>query len=381
MRRINGFFLLLLLSSFGFGQIHTTVKFSSYQDDNLYRSPQPIQDLVSGLGIHLNYLPANSNMNYYYDGNYIRFNAKNDRNFYTHSLGLNYQTNFGKEEKNTFYLGGELTGRFDSETYSYYDYSQFYGYLNARYNLDFMFLKAGYNLRYRRYANIPDLTNTRHYLFVQGNKSFSTRTSLILEADLGYKSFAGQDYLLSGGGRGHGRMMTDNSSTVAEIPSLSQAVFLFRVAQSLHEKIGLYVQYRKQISLGGGTSYVNGNDYYQDEELFDDPFSFESDAFSSQLTWIFPWAVKLKLGGAFTAKSYISETAYESASDSLASGGIRSDDQKTLYLNLSKKFFVNKSWLNSLELSLNYNYIRNASNSYWYDYKNNMLGGSLKWNF
>ena len=46
-----------------------------------------------------------------------------------------------------------------------------------------------------------------------------------------------------------------------------------------------------------------------------------------------------------------------------------------------KTINFNKSWINNLDLSLNFNYGRNESNSYWYDYKNSVFGGGITWKF
>jgi len=371
--------LVLLLSSLLFAQFNKDIEISSWYDDNLYHSPDPVIDLLTDVGVRLSYWTDNSNMNYYYNGSFFFYNEAALRNFSMHSIGFNYINPFGQDEKHNFYLGAEWTLRLNGDEYNYYDYNQIYAYSNLSFDLDWFFVKSGYNFRYRSYSNLPDLTNYRHYLFLQANKSFATRTTLILEADLGHKSFAGQEYL-TGGGQGHGRY-SSSTTTISEIPSLSQAVLLARVTQSLHEKVGLYVQYRRQLSLTAETNFVNADGYYQDEELFDDPFSYESKSYSSQLTWMLPWSMKLQVSGAFVSKNYISEQAFTSAEDSVGLGGIRLDDRSNYFVNFTKKFYLNKNWLKSLHFNFNYGYIRNESNSYWYDYKNAVIGGDIQWMF
>ncbi len=380
MKPLTFFSLLILLTGSAMAQLTTSVGFSSYTDDNLFRSPEPQSDLLSNIGIKLNYEPKSSNINYYYNGDLFTYRNNSLRNFYLHSLGVNAFHSFGEENKQAFYWGGDVTLRLNDETYNYYDYTQMFAYGNFRFDPGWAFLKAGYNFRYRGYSNLPELTNYRHFLFLQLNKSFATKTTIILEADLGHKSFAGQDAFFESR-RGMGRHMDNSYTTSSQIPSLSQAVFLARITQSLHPKMGLFVQYRKQISLTSQTSFINSDNYYQDEELFDDPFSYESDRYSSQLTWMMPWSTKLQIGGAFASKSYISEQAYTSAEDTLAQGGSRLDERSNLYLTLSKTLRFNKNWLEALHFNLNYSYIKNTSNSYWYDYKNTILGGGIQWSF
>jgi hypothetical protein len=296
------------------------------------------------------------------------------------------------DELHTFYLGVDWTFRVNNQDFNYYDYHQIYAYNNLSFNFDWYYLKGGYNYRYRNYKYIPDLNNHQFYGFLQINKSFQTRTTIIMETNFGYKSFAGQDFTTytgsstGGGGKGRGQMSettttTTTTTTENEIPSLSQAVILTRVAQSLHSKIGIYAQYRKQFSLTDETSYVNSDDYYQDEELFDDPFSYESETYSSQLTWMLPWQMKIQLGGSIATKDYISEIAYESIDDTTGMAGVRADNQNSYFINFTKNFPLNKNWINTFQFNLNYSYIRNESNSYWYDYKNAVIRSSIEWTF
>jgi hypothetical protein len=374
--------LALLLLGTAQAQLTKSIDITTYYDDNLFRSPQPVTDFLTDFSVGLNYTPEKSDMNYYYGGSWLIYQDNTLRNFSTHSLGFDYSTLFGKKNAHNFYMGADFTLRVNGEEYNYYDYNQLLAYSNVRYDLDGLFIKAGYNFRYRSYSNLPDLTNTRHFVFVQANKSFDTRTTVIVEADLGSKSFGGQE-LFSGseGGRGMGRMSSSHTSSTAQTPSLNQAVFLTRITQSLHDKVGIYAQYRKQISLTNETSFINADGYYQDEELFDDPFSYESESFSSQLTWVMPWSMKLKIGGALLSKNYISEQAFTSADDTLGLGGIRLDDRANYYVKFTKTINLKKDWVKSLRFNLDYSYIRNESNSYWYDYKNAVIGGGLQWNF
>lgn len=377
------FIPVFLLAGILQAQFTKNLEISSYYDDNLFRSPLPVGDLLTDVSIGFNYKPDDSNINYYYNGSWFLYQDNALRNFSSHGIGLDYFTSFGKDDKHNFYFGADGSLRLNGEDYNYYDYNQLFAYTNLRFDLEGFFIKGGYNFRYRSYTNLPDLTNYQNVVFLQANKSFDTRTTLILEADLGHKSFAGQDFLsaTSSGGHGQGRMSASAATTISEIPSLSQTVLLARITQSLHDKIGLFVQYRQQFSLTDETDFVNADGYYQDEELFDDPFSYESKSYSTQLTWVLPWSMKIKVGGALLSKNYISEQAFTAAEDTLGLGGIRLDDRSNYYINFSKALFINRPWVKSLHFNLDYNYIRNESNSFWYEYKNAVIGGGLQWNF
>ncbi len=381
------YLIILFFSSLSFAQFSTNVEMNSYADDNLFRSPEPLSDVLSNIGIKLDYQPENSELKFYYAGNFYFYKDYSERNFLLQSLGLNAFHAFGKEERHGFYYGADFALRMNGQQYDYYDYSQLYAYANLNFDLDFMFFKTGYNFRYRSYSNLPDLTNYRHYIFAQVNKSFATKTTLIFETDLGHKSFTGKEIspLYYGEGWGmHGRgRHTDQTFLTSQlsVPSMTHIVLLSRVAQSLHPKVGVYVQYRKQISLTKQTDFINSTNYYQDEELYDDPFSYESDGGSGQLTWILPYKAKLQIGMGAMHKNYISEQAFTSAGDSVGLGGLRVDDYRNVYVSLVKTFYFKKRFLQAMEFNLNYSYISNRSNSYWYDYRNTILGGGISWKF
>jgi hypothetical protein len=391
MKYFKALFLVFVIVNMVQAQFSKHIEVSSYWDDNLYRTPQAVNDILTDFNMRLSYRPGDSNITYFYDGDLFLYQKTTLRNFSMHNAGLNYFYPFGKEEKHTFYIGANYTLRLNQDEYNYYDYNQFYVYTTFRFDLNWAFIRSGYNFRYRSYSNLPDISNYKHYFFVQLNKSFATRTTVILEADIGRKSFDGQEIVIGisgdesgGNGRGQGAETTAETTTITrimEIPSLSQAILLARISQSLHDKAGLYVQYRRQFSLASKANFANADNYFTDDELFDDPFSYESTGYSSQLTWMLPWAMKVRVGGALVSKNYISENAFTSADDSLGMGDIRLDDRGSYYVNFSKVFYLNKSWIKSLHFKVNYSYIRNESNSYWYDYKNTILNAGIRWNF
>ncbi len=378
---------VLLNTQVVFPQFSKNIEISSYFDDNLYRSPYPISDLFTNLNLDLNFRPVNSQLNFSYNGSFFLYQEAKERNFSIHEVGISFSNFFGSEEEHTYYFGLDGSLRHDNEAYNYYDYRQTYIYANVRFDLNYLFLKAGYNFRYRDYVNLSYLTNQRHYGYIQMNKPFETGTTIILESDLGQKSFAGQElYTITesgeqGQGQGGMNNLSNTTSITSYIPSLSHIILLARLAQSLHDNLGIYLQIRKQINLGDQVGLSNSEGYYQDEELYDDPFSYESTGFSSQLTWMLPWAMRLQLGGTLISKDYISEQAYTSSEDSLGLGGLRVDDQNYYFLNFSKSFYLNKSWLNILKINVYYNYIENNSNSFWYNYKNQVWGGGIQWSF
>ena len=385
-------FLLLLLNSV-FSQLNSGLEISSTFDDNVFRSPLPIEDVITDLDVDLGYRFRNSNFQLSYNGNFIFFQNIKERNLSLHRFGISYFKPFGTDDRHTFFVGANGLARIDGEEYKEYDYNQLYAYANLRFDFDYLFLKAGYNFRYRDYSNLAELNNLRHYIFLQSNKSFETRTTLILEADLGYKVFTSPIFFTTiqhgtdgGGGNGQGPGSSYLGSSVpvsvtADTPPMGHLILLARVAQSIFEKMGIYIQYRQQINLSDQITSFTGSTFYQDEELFDDPFSFESQDLSAQLTWMMPWSMRMQIGGSLIDKNYIEENAYVSIDDSIGSGGYRVDNQENLYFNFTKTFSLNRRWLDSLLFNFYFGYTTNNSNSFLYNYKNRIFGGGIQWRF
>ncbi len=396
--RTVAFFIFMIF--FGFhtvsGQFSIDVTMNSYYDDNLYRSPSAEKDLFTNFGLALEYELAHSNLTLTYSPDFYLFNENTIRNFSLHGFDADYFRSF-QSGKIYVFAGAGTTYRLNKTDYNFYNYNQVSAYLNARFNLSYFFLRLGYNYRYRYYPNFSDISNSIHQFFIQLNRSLPTKTTFILEAGLGNKRFAQyesvtailQTYDATGGHQGKGRrneatgmdsmyyLVSENISP----PSIAQASLLWRITQSLHPRLGMYVEYRKQMSLTDDTQFTNLNTYLQDEELFDDPFSYESDRIGARLTWLMPWSTKLITGYQYTSKEYISEQAYISETDTLAAGGIRKDRLSSAYLTLVKTFRPDNSWFELIEVPFRFNMIRNRSNSYWYEYDNKLISAGVQFRF
>ncbi len=380
---------ILFVTSIVFGQFFNFVSLNTYNDDNLFRTPDSlkVQDVLSTFTLGLRYQDSDSHIQLHNNTNLMTYLNNSTRNFLINNVGINKRILLNENSTSNINLGGNWSLRINQDDYNYYNYSQMSGYANFTMLTDIILIKGGYSYRWRNYSNWPDLSNHLHNAHIQLNKSFPTRTTVITEIGFGNKSFFGQDTFTTIGstGYGNGRWANNTSTSITNIISerlsTSQVNIILRLTQSLHEKAGIYFQYRKQISLDDETSYRNYDDYYQDNELFDDPFTYESDSYSSQLTIMLPKSMKLLLGGSMSSKNYISELAYSNADDSVGIGGLRFDDYTNYFIDLSKTFNINKDWINSIKLNLYYSNTYNESNSYWYNYKTTSMGGGIQWSF
>jgi hypothetical protein len=376
---------IVLIPASGLSQLNFKLSYNGYSDDNLFRSPEPIQDFLSDINIGASFRIKDSGFYLYNNLYLLSYNENSDRNFFINNLGFSDKISIGENQFSNLFFGGSWNLRTNQDDYDYYNYSQLYGYTNVQLYTNIFLLKGGYNYRWRNYTNWTDLSNHLHNAFLQINKSFPTRTTIILETGFGNKSFIGKDSITTtittGQGQGRRSGSTEISNEIEKALNTSQINLLARLTQSLSDKIGLYIQYHKQISIDDKTSYQNFDDYYQDDELFDDPFTYESDNISSQLTLMLPKLYKIILNGSYSDKRYISEIALLNEDTIIETNDIRVDNQLRLFTTITKTFMINKDWFNSIKFDMSYAYTNNESNSYWYNYENSIISCGIQLNF
>ena len=376
-------FLFFCLANISQGQIYPSVTFSSDFDDNINRSPIPESDQIYSLDATIEYAPESSNFSLYYSGNWEFYKEYVDRNANYQDFGMYYMDTWGKKDQNRFYIGGNFLLKNNTKEFNYYDYNQFYLYGNLRFKFESFLLKGGYNYRNREYVKSPSLNNARHYLFMHGSKTFSTRTTMQLEGNLGLKTFASDEFIVSGpgSGGGGGGMRPYQVETEDTQPDLSHFILVAKIGQAVMDELGLSFTYRQQISLTPESTFSNPDYRNLDSELFDDPFSYESKEYKGSIKAMLPWSINLDLSGGFAEKDYLGDYAYISETDTIGLGGLRKDEQKYISFSFDKSLVIDKSLLYSIVFIFDYYYLINESNSYWYDYKNQYYSLGINFNF
>ena len=377
--------MVILASNVGISQLNFNISYNGYYDDNLFRSPETVKDLISDIGIGANYKIKDTGFYIHNNLDILKYQDNANRDFVLNNLGFSNQVTIGENQLSNLYFGGNWNLRINQNDYNYYNYSQIFGYTNIQIFTKISLIKGGYNYRYRDYSNWSNLSNHLHNAYLQINKSFPTRTTIILETGFGNKSFTGKDSIITttttGQGRGHRSGTTKITNELEKALNTSQINLTFRLTQSITEKTGVYIQYLKQISVNDEISYQNFDDYYQDDELFDDPFTYESNNYSSQLTFMFPKQTKIVFKGSYSDKKYISEIAFSDEIELSEIDVLRKDEQLRFYTNISKTFIIKKDWINSIKFDLTYVQTNNESNSYWYNYDNSIISGGMRINF
>ncbi|NOX88588.1 MAG: hypothetical protein GXO77_06150 [Calditrichaeota bacterium] len=385
-RTLMIFSIILIWLNISFAQWNFQSSLTTFYNDNIYRSPFKKSDFISGADIQIGYQWTKIPFSVSYAPEYIFYQTQTLQNFWLHQLSLDFYPYLDSNKKYRLYIGIEGDWRKNKEDFSLYDYTQFNLNAGLFMDFDFLFSTLTYRFRNRSYSQNPIYSNRTHFFNLKLNKSFPTRSTIIFNMKVGSRKYSGEtfyytvyDTVFIGGmgrmGRRNNfrtvpRQIEQNTPQV----SLNQLQLSLRVAQSLLPNMGIYFQYSKSFDLSSTGYYQNQGSYFQDDELYDDPFSYLTDDWSSQLTWILPWQIKVKAGGSYADKRYVEENAYISSTDSLGSGDLRKDKKLTAFVSFEKTFRLPFNEGSQLQTYWNFYYIHNKSNSYWYEYSNLISG-------
>jgi hypothetical protein len=409
-----------------------TVSIDNGYDDNMFHNYTASESASTDIALMYGYFPEDGNWALNYTGALSSFSQYPDRMYATNTLGASWALPYGTDDVNSITLLGIGSMRLDKEDYSLYDYSQILTSISLKQKLiDDLPLLMSYRARYRSYPNFGELSYLEHFASIGTMMFFETRTSIRVQADYGYKNYlttTNSDPTLtpngftaaesgmtvdgggnggggnggggnggggygsgSGNGSGAGRLSmggngqgTGMESSVEyliyEVPSTSQLSAWVNVGQGISDGTGLSMRYLQRWNLTDrGRAFVGGAvDFIGEEELFDDPYSYQSNEATLTLTQVLPWTMKMKVGGYFIHKTYAYPSTLDYTDPSVAT---RADDRMGGWLTVSKS--IGGDWLlfNGLDLTVGYVYLRNQSNTSYYDYSSNSLSFGISTNF
>ncbi len=434
MRTIHLFAALLILSSgIGRAQFLGTVSVESGYSDNMFSSALRTPAASTDASLMLGFFPEDANWAVNYTGALTTFAQFPDRLFSTHSLGGSFGLPYGEEGKNNLSLLVMGALRTDKPEYALYDYRQAMASFSSKhYFLDNLFGQASLQTRYRSYPNFGELGYLENVASIGSMVFFESRTSIRIQAEAGFKNyqtstatpqstsqFTGSSATTSltkdlsgiegggpgngGGGNGGGNggggtgsgwggtgsggvgmgehgLNPEVSYLMYDEPSTSQLRLWVNIGQALGEQTGLSLRFQQRINLTErGRAFVGGTvDLIGEEELFDDPYSYEGSEASLTITQLLPWSMRAQSSAFYMGKQY----AYAASLDEGgAAGPMRLDTRFGAWIEISKE--IGGGWLmfQGMKLSLQYTYLRNQSNSTWYDYSGNNIGFGISTDF
>ncbi len=401
---------IFIVSLFGlnnaFSQWYYSFSLDGEYNSNPFRLPEAEADQTSQIAFGIQRDWSNVSAQYY--GSLANFNQNEERNFYWQQFFI------GGGEKTNWNLS--IDNRINRQEYNVYDYSNARGGVTQQVSIGKFLgrLAAGATINY--FPQFSDLNNVLLNGTVSLNRSFQTKTTFIGALGLNYKTYLNQNPVVAavadtatdisasirtvdvlgngpggpgtgtGGGGMGGAMGSGTYATYyaadSESPSVAQFLLSLRVAQSVTKYTGIALQYYNRINLTNQDRGVVGllYGYSEESQIFDDPMGYEGQTFGAELTQLFPYQISLKSSFYRQQKNYVSQGLYsdpESYDDTV----LRQDTRQSVWVSLQKQWGVNFLGGASITWQVNYQWIDNQSNSYWYNYNNHYASSGLQFDF
>jgi hypothetical protein len=361
----NYLFLFCVLSLFfstkASAQLYLIADFEGYYDDNIFNNYMNASDFINTFSAELGYdFETERNiLEFYYTGFFNRYYEYADKSTNIQKFGI-VNTSLFSEFDNPLNIGLNYTIRNNKEDYYIYDFNQISAYANYMHSIsESNRIQIGVIGNRIDYENFSIFSHYQLKAFLRSTNNFKSRTSLSAGVELDQKKYI-ESYQSQG--------LSDE---------ILQAKLYLQLGQGITPELGLsgYVNFRK--NLDGGSRFVYSYDYvYYEEELFNDVYS--SDGIDSRLTltYLFIPNIVGKISGVYENRNYTDLPAADMSGNDL--NELRVDNEfsvgVSLELGLSKV-------ISGFYLSLNYNYIKNNSNDYFYDYSNQVYAITLEFDF
>jgi hypothetical protein len=365
------------------GQFSGNVFYTYFYDDNPLRSSSGDKEFANIFKTDLNYRFFDRELYLTYTGNYNMFQTSSDRNYQFHSLGISSGFKIGDTEDENLFTGLNYNIKRGISDYISYDYNQVTAFLNGRFPLsETSFIQPSYNLNYKNFSALNDLIHLENYISVQFSTFFDTKTGIFLDAGLGNKYYSYDEettrYVFSG--TGHGRLQNNNPTVITNKSQRAYNVIqlktMLKVSQSIFDNTGINAFYQHRFLLADGKGIYQSSDYVYsgDDELWDDPYGYSSNEYGTGLTQKLFSDITIKIGAQYSNRHYTNNIA-----DTLNLTQ-RIDKRFELWAGISKTF-NEVPVISSVDLMLEYMYVKNTSNTSLFAYKNNMAMLGIQFNF
>ncbi|MCU7526381.1 MAG: hypothetical protein HF308_18035, partial [Ignavibacteria bacterium] len=307
-------------------QVSGEVGYSLLYTDNPFRTSSGQEEFVNFVQPSLTFKPFRSEFYLGYSFGYSRFKNLSDRSYYYNSGELNYAFRLGVDstEDENIFMGASYMKASNNSGGGLYSYDSYSVFANGKYFLsDNMLFSAGYGLSGKSYPSLYDLSYTVNSGFARLSLFLETKTSLFLEMQLGNKAYSVTDQTLITIDR-NGPMMGGKrviQKTDYVTTNITQLRIMPKISQSVFEGVGMNIHYmwRRNLDRNSAIS-LSEFIYSDDEDLWDDPYSFESNEFGSEWTIKLPWSSSIKLSA---------EQSYRNYSENLAQTGTVSKRKDT----------------------------------------------------
>jgi hypothetical protein len=366
MRRKISFLRLIvfLITAFSFSaqsQFYLTADVEGYYDDNIFNNYLNESDFINAFSGELGYdFESEQNIfEIYYIVFLNRYYKYTDKSTVIHKAGL-VDTYLFSENDNPLNVGLNYTVRINKEDYYIYDFNQISAYANYMHSIsESNKIQLGVIGNRVDYENFSLFSHYQLKAFLRSINSFESRTSITAAAEIDQKIYI------------------EKMESEGLADEVLQAKLYLQLGQGITDNLGLSAYAFLRNNISGGNRYFNTVDYiYYEEELFNDIYSNEGIETGLTLSYLFLANIMGKISGRYEIRNYTDLPAADENGNEL--NELRQDNQYSAGASLE---FGLGEILSGLYLSLNYNYIKNISNDYYYDYNNQIYAITLGFDF
>lgn len=313
------------------------------------------------------------------------FATPGDWSFLANELQGVYRLDLRKGKAKLF-LGGAGAWRHNGDAWAPADHRGLAGFANLELKpAARATIRLGYRLDRRWFGDLGELDQTEHGGFLSANLGLQSRTTLIGEVRLGSKGYAGPlahapaleapAAQARGQGMGPGVRRAPLALLRQQAQRARLAAVLGRVAQSLGDRTGAWLQYAARWSRGDvPPALVTTPALFFDDGVYDDPFASDARRLTAGLKHVFASGATAQAFGSWQRKDYRGAPALDADGLGLASGALRRDRITSAGASLELPVFVEKTGRVELSLDLGYRYTRHRSNDAFYDYRSHSIG-------
>lgn len=366
MIKLKYFKLLIFISSFIFTQnlLSQFNIYSDYQliyDDNIYNNYLNTSDYINNLSLGgaYNFESEVNNFQIYYEGVFGDYTKNKIKSFNAQKVGVVNTSLFG-DDYNPLNVGLNYTLRNNRDDFTIYDFQQLSVYTNYRQTIkETNFMIFGYIFYRNEYPNFNVFSNYEHKAFIKWISNFESLTSVMISTELNYKTYFEQ-YNFNG--------YANDGSFLK---------FHFNIGQSLGESTGANVFASLKKNLNEKSRYVISDSLiFYEEEIFNDLYAFNSFEIGVGLTQIFDANLKLSSELKYSPKYFTSLYTADEFGNELEA--LREDNQISFGIRIEYQL---TKILEGLGISATFNFIKNNSNDFYYDYANQIYSVSIGYGF
>lgn len=358
-------FIILILTSPLYAQTDFSFTYYIIRDDNSFRSRNLYNEWINTFSFYTGhtFTGSSSLLRLYYTGDYSTFANYEERENNAHIFGVAGSPFTSKDVK--INLGASARIRRNKGDYIYYDINAYNFYANFIYESELTKIYTlGLNLQRSKFLEFSQIDNIEYRLWGRYQQFFKNRLSFMGDIGISVKNYVNQKKMsFYGYSPGFLRIPRYIEEPV-NATLLSSSV---NIGKSLTSSTGM------NITLGGQffvsdpiESVLDGVYYYTENDLYDDPYSYQNLDSNINLTRLFGIGFQGKIGINYQKKNYKGTPALTSSGE--LSGNYRKDTRIDYSLLLTKTFFTDWKFPNTFDMFFRFLIRDNASNDLYYDY-------------